>query len=337
MYERIVPLLVCLTIAGCQPTAATPDAEIQEVVSQAVDNGVGVEDPATSVPYEPHPAFEQAWPTSGFNRSDLISTSLYKTFASLDKRSESYDQKDLQIYIQDSIPNEHKPWLEELATKTILTFSKEIEQPIQIIIGSDTEFMEQTVNENDLTMPMIAEKVCYYSYGACSNKNTVWVGAGTSGLSVLDGRIDFSRMLSHKAFHAVQDQLDWAAGGQIPPRDAENFRPVWFVEGLAEFYGAAMNDYVGLHEYKKSQNEWFGYAKLDLLEEWNESHDESKYLWGQVATEYLIANAGFESVVDLYLNLQNGQNFEDAFYSSIGISLNDFYLNFDIWARSYQS
>ena len=293
------------------------------------------------VGYEIAPAFETDWPTS-FDRDELVSSSLNKMFDSFDDRKPKFDESKIDVYIDPRIPEQHHGWITELSEHTILMMSSEIDEKVSLIVGANAHFMHEMVDENNLDMPMVDNfgqnlRPCDYGWGACSGGNTMYVGSSLRGLSILDRSPQFARMLSHKSLHVVQDHVDHASGGQTPPRSMENFRPVWFVEGFAEFYAYALNDYLELHPYHKSQNRWFEYASLRDLEEWNSEKSEDKYLWGQVAIEYIVANAGFEALVHLYRLLEEGQTFEDAFRNSIGISLGEFYEAFDEWAVSQYS
>ena len=319
-----------IILGGCVPEndPKPPNDELNVPNSPAVE----------SVKYEKAPVFETAWPTS-FNRDELISSALSEIFASFDARKPTFDERKIAVYIDPEIPEQHHEWIRELSENTILMMSREIEETVSVIVGTQPSFMHQVVEGNSLDMPMVDDfgdnvRPCDYSWGACSGGNTIYVGAGTRGLDALHRSPKFARMLSHKSLHVVQDHIDYQSGGQTPPRDMENFRPVWFVEGFAEFYGYAMNDYLELHQYHQSQNRWFEYASLRDLEEWNLEKSEDKYLWGQAAIEYIVANVGFEALVELYLLLEEGQTFEEAFVNSVGIDLDQFYEAFDEWAMS---
>lgn len=293
---------------------------------------------APSENYSVQPVFTNPWPTEGFTREDLVSTALAKTFPFFDLQAENHHANRLILEIDPMIPEENDEWISLLARGTFLTWSQDLPQGVTLVVGMSNQFLRETVAENKLTMPETSPgKPCNYDYGACTSIDTVWVGWGSRPPDSLREAPGEARMLAHKGFHYVQDSIDVNAAGQTPPRDFPNFRPVWFVEGAAEFYGYAMNDYLDLHPYGAYKPR-IPFKSLSSLEEWQGLWDESTaYFWGQVAIEYLVANTGFSGYEKIYRSLERGSSFEEAFLDGAGISLDEFYDKFDRWALSYST
>jgi hypothetical protein len=335
--------LILIGIVSCSSPSLqppTPETSSNSAAGDLVVGDTAVERPeedASPREYFESEIFSKQWPSEGFGREELVSTALAKAFLSFEAKTGDYDSTKLDIVIDPAIPNENSKWITSLAEATILSWSKDIPAPLTLVVGTSNQFLVEAVRENSLTMPEISPgKTCYYDYGACTSNDTIWVGWGSQPLSTLRENRGASRMLSHKAFHAIQDFLDLASAGQAPPRNMANFRPVWFIEGSAEFYGYAMNDFVGLHSYGQSQLT-IPFTTLREFEEWKGLRPDNigPYFWGQVATEYLVANTGFDGYEEIYRSLERGNSFEQAFLEGAGISLDEFYENFDRWALLY--
>ena len=337
--------LVLISVVSCSSTSQqppTPQMSAKSAAESLVGGDTAVERPeelASPKEYFESEIFSRHWPSEGFGREELVSTALAKAFLSFEAKTGDYDSTRLAVVIDPAIPPENTKWITSLAEATILTWSKDIPAPLTLVVGTSNEFLVKAVRENNLTMPEISPgNTCHYDYGACTSVDTIWVGWGGQPLNTLRENRGVSRMLSHKAFHAIQNALDLSAAGQAPPRNMANFRPVWFVEGSAEFYGYAINDFVGLHSYGQSQL-LIPFTTLREFEEWKGlglRHDNrGPYFWGQVAIEYLVANTGFDGYEEIYRSLERGNSFEQAFLDGAGISLDEFYENFDQWALSY--
>jgi hypothetical protein len=277
--------------------------------------------------YEILEKFNQPWPVK-FTQQEASETALAKTF-SVFENINTADKKFI-IFLDPEINSMHRPTINQIIETTVGPFSEYLQEDINVIVGANSEFLLETVEQNGIDFPPQPGGVCDNNYGACSFKNSSWAGTG-GRLDSLDGSsIEFSKMLSHKTLHAIQDSFDTSPAGQIPPRSSNNFRPVWFVEGLAEFYSLAVVDYLNLYEYTEPS---IGSNDLKEFEEWRISHNDQEsvhyYYMGQAAIEYLVANIGLEGVVSIYLNLEAGQSFEESFKNASGITLDKFYEYFN--------
>lgn len=319
--KKYISLLVAVTLlSGCQsapePTDDLPDSH--------VDN--------QTVAYVADPIFDNDTWQTGVSRTEVIETALAKTFRYLKSRQNEIDYSVVNVHIDPVIPEEHHEWIDKLGKDAMLA-APGLDGDFDVIVGMSTDFMHAVVLENSLDMPVKTDEngsvPCPYSYGGCTSQTSLWAGWANQPLDRLDENLGISRNVLHEAMHALQDDMDPLVGGQVPPRDMENFRPVWLTEGSAEFWSYALADYTGRRTYGHG-SEKLEYKPLVQTEEW-EGNDDEPYEWGQVAMEYLIAHKGFEVYLDVYSNLGNGMHFDDAFQNAVGISLEDFYEVFDPW------
>lgn len=134
---------------------------------------------------------------------------------------------------------------------------------------------------------------------------------------------------AHELFHIVQDAVNPGTPTWRTPPDSESFVPMWFIEGAAVTYQAAVIDHLGLGDY-------FMYdggssmllrspktnINMTLIEQgWS----GEVYVVGQFATEYIIANVGFEPMLNIITEVGMGATFKDAFDIHVGMTLDDFY------------
>lgn len=295
--------------------------------SEALASATEQKDPT----YTANAVFESGRWSSEISRHEVIETALAKTFDYLDNRRGDIDYDLVDVHIDPIIPEKHHEWIEQLGKDAMLA-APGLSSHFDVIVGMDTEFMHDVVNSKGLEMPVRVDHYgsipCPYSYGGCKSNTSLWAGWAHQPLDNLNENKGVARNLLHEAMHAIQDDLDHRAAGQIPPRHMNDlFRPVWFVEGSAEFWSYALADYTGMRKYGH-ESEQIDYKPLVETEEW-EGNDWQPYEWGQVALEYLVAYKGFEVYLDIYSNLDAGQHFDDAFRDAVGIELADFYSVFD--------
>lgn len=288
-------------------------------------------------------SFQEPWPED-FTREEQIESAMVR--ASEFFRA-STGQADLRVFVQPPTSPETKQWVETLAHTLLDPFAEELPETVNIIVGWDPDFMVQVVEENQISAPMVDDQVCRIAFGACSKGSSVWVGSG-GPLDGLANESNFARLFVHKTFHVVQDLLDPKSAGQIPPRAASNFRPVWFTEGGADYMAATIAELAHGIRYEESMTQGSGYfyfseqgvdqPGLRDLEEWGSAKSQPdrynpiappQYLFGQVAMEYLVASVGFGSVAEIYRQLGSGKSFEEAFRLGVGLSLDEFYEKFE--------
>jgi hypothetical protein len=152
--------------------------------------------------------------------------------------------------------------------------------------------------------------------------------------------------LAHEYFHLVQYQLSNNArkhtikdGSAL----AANLFPAWFAEGTAEFAGfsiatlamgsdywqgrAAMNTY-GIGDPAANKNALVD-SEIRTYAGTQPNGPTNPYMIGRTATEYLVASAGFQAMLDIWLTYKETKNFEKSFEKAIGITKDEFYERFE--------
>jgi hypothetical protein len=343
MMTKQLTTFVILTalLAGCTVPVEQDNASLEQIRSLVLV------DKQQSLALKPKrqvaDSFLTAWPKE-FTRTEQYDSALAKFHKYYDGE---LGQPEFNLFIQPPTSPEDIEWVEHVVVTVLGPYAEVLPRKINVIVGWETEFMVQTVKEHGLDLPAISDvEPCDLPYGACSMGNTVWIGTGEP-LSNMSDRIDFTRMFAHKTFHSVQDIMDPAAGGQIPGRFSANFRPVWWTEGTAEFTGFAVADLIGVADYvvRQDDNQTFRYftrqtrppLEMVHLEEWESSRVSEldymgpppHYLFGQVATEHIVASLGYQAIVDIYIKLNEGSSFKNAFESVTGLTLQEFYQHMD--------
>jgi hypothetical protein len=317
-------------IAGCvaapaEPESPTPAAESAQTTPET--------EPAPLVA----PAFDTPWP-SGFTRRELADTALAKTFAFLDQRTEGASDQYLTIVYQDTVLEVHQEWGTDLAVVTIDAFGDYLTDDTLLVVGTDGDFLVSTLAE--LNKPLVPEfeRCCSSGVAGVAHLGSSWVSLPSDFVVERMPPADVSAIIPHELFHNIQHSLDKAPASQnYPPGDAL-YRPTWLSEGSANYMGYAMLAYRG---YKKYWGNHFiappnAAAEEDFLLSRYESSDGSNgpYSYGQLATEYIIANVGVEPLMNIWKIAGQGASFEDAFEEALGISVEDFYAAYDAMVES---
>jgi hypothetical protein len=277
--------------------------------------------------------FNTLWPTE-FKRWELSDTALAKMNAYIDDRITTKSTVELEMVFQNTIDVWHKEWTTDLARLSVATFSDYPVPEPMFVLGTDQQFMIDELLLRDREAHPVGG-VCGHVGElpqGCAYGGTVWKGLelGPAGSHTGAGYIP------HEYFHLVQDNLDPGPGGQTLPPGDPFYRPIWFIEGSAEFVGPALVNYAGLGRYVDN-HPWFSNYKpaedtaiLAHFESFNGGY--GSYDYGRLATEYIVANVGVEGLVNVWVYLGEGDPFDVAFSRSLGISIPEFYKLFDIIA-----
>lgn len=140
-------------------------------------------------------------------------------------------------------------------------------------------------------------------------------------------------VVAHEYFHTWQHAVDPRMEGRGYPSDTG--APLWLDEGSAQFFGFATAHSMGIEEYQEGRKQEVGNYLIDnptLLAQ-HTSYETNVYGIGMVAVEYLVASAGFESLLNLYVAMGNGKSLQEAFAEEVGLTLGEFYDRFEA-ARS---
>ena len=242
----------------------------------------------------------------------------------------------VNYYFEDSISETRREKIIELSETTLGAFHDDAYPEQQIIAGQTQAFMSQIIVENDLVIPpqpvegttsICGVEVWEDLASGCNWDNASWLGFGEEEEKAVHA---LNNVVPHELFHSVQSQL---SGGSFPM----NYIPQWFLEGSAEFMGYAMTDYTGYFDYDDlAEEDWYYLPNPATgLEFWSNppSFRGVPFEWytlGQLATEYIIVNAGMEGLLSIFENIGQEMPFDEAFEDATGVSLTKFYALFDI-------
>jgi hypothetical protein len=252
-----------------------------------------------------------------------------------------------QFFIQDGVfPNRAKSLAAADKTGTQL-FSQYFSTKSITVIGRTEQWVVQKLNSLGGNF-----NSCSINY--VPGLDYCWDAQSLQGMVVLTdasfnpsdlGR-DGSSLLAHEYFHLVQYQLSNNArkhtikdGSAL----AANLFPAWFAEGTAEFAGfsiatlamgsdywqgrAAMNTY-GIGDPAANKNALVD-SEIRTYAGTQPNGPTNPYMIGRTATEYLVASAGFQAMLDIWLTYKETKNFEKSFEKAIGITKDEFYERFE--------
>ena len=212
-----------------------------------------------------------------------------------------------------------------VAEKTKETFCNYFSLEPSLIIGNydfakDVVSAESYVSDN---FGGICGQDDVSNISGCAHGNTAWVNGGMR-------EKDLVGVTAHELFHLVQDSIASTIPSHSIPPGHEQYVPMWLVEGSAMTYQSSLIEHLGLWEYSEFYKEWGPLnPRLDVsisLKDLEIGWEEEVYSVGHLATDYLIANVGMDSFLNIWEELNTGKTFKNAFASAIGISLEEFYL-----------
>jgi hypothetical protein len=252
-----------------------------------------------------------------------------------------------QFFIQDGVfPNRAKSLAAADKTGTQL-FSQYFSTKSITVIGRTEQWVVQKLNSLGGNF-----NSCSINY--VPGLDYCWDAQSLQGMVVLTdasfnpsdlGR-DGSSLLAHEYFHLVQYQLSNNArkhtikdGSAL----AANLFPAWFAEGTAEFAGFSIATLAMGSDYWLGRAAMNTYGSSDPTANKNRLADSeirtyagtqpngptNPYMIGRTATEYLVASAGFQAMLNIWLTYKETKNFEKSFERAIGITKDEFYERFE--------
>ena len=151
------------------------------------------------------------------------------------------------------------------------------------------------------------------------------------GHAAYDGSVADS-MLAHEWFHVLQHQLvhpdGQLSGIRLDPR--------WMAEGNAVYIEVVLSEERGQsgirdHYVAQCEGEVISLADLEAQDDLAaiQRMEHREYCGGFLATELLVLNSGEKALIDYWRRLGHGEGWREAFAASFGISVGDFYDEFD--------
>ena len=139
--------------------------------------------------------------------------------------------------------------------------------------------------------------------------------------------------LVHELFHVYQNLMI---------EDSIDVEPLWFAEGTADAFGFQAIFPMGVTDQDEVYN-LMSYmltkypltTPLSQLEGYD-TMDADAYPMAYMAVQYLLGSRGLSvsAIGDVYGGLAAGQTFAQAFETAFGVSLPDFYAEFEAWRPS---
>jgi len=279
----------------------------------------------TSIPkVQPFVPWSTKFEVNSLVKSALDSTDLY---AGVVRPDSSYE-----IIIQNSVRETDRKWITQMLDYTNGFFSKVEREKVKIFLGNSHEWSKQTVGNAGV---WFGDPNSPYP---CSNGKQDAYCAGYKNLVLLislnplqEWDIVRRSTPAHEVFHTVQYSLLGYNIQRFPPGHAQSV-PRWFMEGSANYFGYYIVEKLGFDSYKNARNSQVNfnseYQNIKPLSTYD-NFETNPYGIGQAAAEYIIASAGFESLLNIFKFTGTEGSFSAGFKKATGIELNDFYSKFE--------
>lgn len=332
-----------LILAGC--TANAEDSNSGDFPSASEAEGQTAEETEGFV-LEP---LSEPWPAE-ISRDALIGAALFETFESFDAMKVEPCPINHYVYLPDTFHEDHVDLTESFSRDVVNLFCDELYKDIYIV-GGTHEYVLETIAANNIPSDPhggvcgvpVGEDMSADWFVACAYDGDIaWIGSSI-------GTVRFGEVVNddwataraiHEVVHLVQDQ-QFSGGEQgTPQRPHPRFRPVWLIEGGAEFLADSVAKYLQIQEYQwTTPTDRSGgrigldvTSDLEVFEWWaSPTLGPVDYYAGQVASEYIVASVGFDAYMDIFRRMDaNEGDFDKSFEEAIGISLEDFYGKFEV-------
>jgi hypothetical protein len=238
-----------------------------------------------------------------------------------------------EINVDKSFPSSEITWIKEMLTFTNGSFPVLENNSIKVFVSGSGEWAKRTLENEGLWVGNPNSEYPCDSIspqeGSCANDNIILLSFYNIKENQ-DWYVQRRSIPAHELFHIVQDDLSEMSFNLGP--DHPKAIPTWLIEGSANYYGFYVVNRMGFNDYKegRSSQSWFNYeygTKIPLAKYNDFSTDP--YIIGQLATEYLVASAGFESLMNIFKLSKTEKTFSAAFKKAVGLSLDEFYLKFE--------
>lgn len=330
---------VCRSVASVQPMAQSIKTTVsvgqpKQVGTVRVAFTISEPDEVIALPV-PNSPFDKPFPTE-FTKKQLMSAAVTALKDYVDAQTRSTT---IELVYQDSVPMSERAWMDSMVQFLQKSFPLDdsAKRPL-IVIGSSDEFIAAEATRRGLLInpPGFCGRITTFeSY--CASLG--WAGLNYKDSIEKKNPISDSgkrSVLAHEYFHVWHKSIDGSTGpNNKDPRSPEGI-PLWFMEGNANFFGFALTDlarHTTYAEGRASQVDEYMRSVADPLSA-HISWDKNPYGIGQASAEYLVASVGVPRVLEVYRKIGKGVLFAEAFESSIGISVSDYYLKFEAARKS---
>ena len=150
--------------------------------------------------------------------------------------------------------------------------------------------------------------------------------------NVSEASIYGSSVAAHELFHVIQAVLMFKGTGIDPA--GKYWMPNWLIEGSADWVGTEFYDLFAGLNYLQVKDNYFQDISIDHpLRDYDVEATNGEYYYpyymGRLATEILVANIGFQNLLNIFVNFNSNGDFKKSFQKASGISLDDFYNYFE--------
>jgi hypothetical protein len=286
-------------------------------------------------------AFE---PWSDDVNNEIVVAASQKSFRDWASANQAPNSKH-KLVIQEGLANTRVDNLKKVDKLGSEIFGQYFTKPSITVLGKDEKWVVSELNANQ-----IREESCLQNGGGAGGLTYCVRGRGNGYVITKNANyypntpgVDGTSLLPHEFFHIVQEQMSDLEGKPIVTGDANtsNLFPAWFIEGTANFVGFSVSALAFDTTYWQGYEAMFNYAPPEESINKNSIADYElrtccgnntptyPYIIGQVATEYLVASAGFEKMLEIFLDYKVTNSFDKSFENVIGISKQAFYDKFD--------
>lgn len=267
------------------------------------------------------------WSTD-FNLNSMVQTALKSTD---DYFGEVVPSSSYEIFIDQKVNEYDRKWKTKVLDYSNGSFSKIERDKVKVFIGRSHEWSVSTLKNNNLWLGDPNSPIpCSIPTrdSLCAENNLILM---TTLNPPINWNIEYRATPAHEFFHTVQNALLGYDRTKIPPGHSRSV-PRWFFEGSASYYGYYVVEKLAFDSYKNGRNSemssHYNYKTIKPLSQYDD-YVSNPYGIGQAATEYIIASAGFESLLNVFKYTGTEGSFEAGFKKAIGIDLANFYLKFD--------
>jgi hypothetical protein len=299
--------------------------------------------PIQSATPTPTPAktFNSLWEkynlTKPVSADDVIkkATDNFKSYTSVIRKPDQV----VRFYAQPGVDQTLITWVRDGSTFVAQRFEyPKLPPTFSSIIAIDKTWLEATYISAGFSAREAKSRSDHFCGGApaCGGADSnLWnYSVMQKNNSIVNDPSGSAQTPGHELFHAihgilVKDTKTDAAGTNVPN---------WYIEGPAMFVGLQTAGVLGFSDYltvgRPSMTKRFkngrGTNLTATLSEFKANDGVvDPYAIGFAAVEFLVAQVGVEKMVNVYVALGEGKNFDNAFKQGTGIELADFYSMFE--------
>ena len=283
--------------------------------------------------------FDKPWPTS-FTKKEVSDRALVEAYELYEANKTPERIDELTVYEENTVPDGYRECAEISAARILYAFEDFIPDDFisedhSIVIGTTPEWVAKAVVATGADLPnqefvggggsLTYEEWILLAFAegnvfGIAEDTVVILGTHTYNDCQFMGFFS-----AHETFHMIHSSIDNRSLMAVKP-GIDKRMAAWFYEGSAQFFSFSIESFYEEPEYVSPSflNEPGGLESHEPLDA-----PVSVYDYGHAAIEYLVANVGIESVMQVYKNVGEGDDFDVAFEKAIGMSLADFYVLFD--------